>query len=51
MNLKTLRKKHKLSQIELADIVGFSRSKVQAHENGWRKMSGADANWYKEKLK
>lgn len=48
-NLKKLREERKLSQVKLAEMTGFSRSKIQRHErDGVNKR--CDVSWYRKIL-
>ena len=48
-NLRKLRLKHGLTQIQLSKLTGFSRSKIQRHER-FGGASPQDKNWYKKVL-
>ena len=50
INLKSLRKKHKLTQDQLAVLSGYCRRTVQKHENGEVIMKARHENHYRRVL-
>lgn len=39
--LKEVRKARKITQEELANMIGISRTTIQSYEQGWRSVDGA----------
>lgn len=51
LNLKQLREKAKLTQIQLAKLTGYCRRSIQRHESGETKMKPHHIAHYKLKVK